>query len=221
MSRSSQCWCRNADLQPFSGDYLHCAACELLVLARLPEARALLVEDDERDFYGKHYFEALARDYEKPPIEARARAGLSERCLHWLRILLKYQLLPACVLEIGCAHGGLVALMRWTGFDAVGLDLSPWEAERRAVDVEKLTVWLKERNLRIGDLEHAAAERLNALRRAKNADLLSKESSILRGALEQSETQRLRNAAAITASKDHRPVGFSARRLRRRSKETR
>jgi SAM-dependent methyltransferase len=33
---------------------------------------------------------------------------------------------PARILEIGCAHGGFVALLRCAGFDAVGLELSPW-----------------------------------------------------------------------------------------------
>jgi SAM-dependent methyltransferase len=30
------------------------------------------------------------------------------------------------VLEIGCAHGGYVALMRWAGYEASGTEMSPW-----------------------------------------------------------------------------------------------
>jgi SAM-dependent methyltransferase len=30
------------------------------------------------------------------------------------------------VLDLGCSHGGFVALMRLAGFDAVGMEISPW-----------------------------------------------------------------------------------------------
>jgi SAM-dependent methyltransferase len=40
--------------------------------------------------------------------------------------MLEMKLPPGRALEIGCAHGGAVALMRWAGFDAIGLELSPW-----------------------------------------------------------------------------------------------
>ncbi|MGQ9532551.1 MAG: class I SAM-dependent methyltransferase, partial [Desulfotomaculales bacterium] len=56
----------------------------------------------------------------------RARTDLPERCLYWLRTLLKYKLPPGRVLELGCGHGGFVALLRWAGFEAIGLELSPW-----------------------------------------------------------------------------------------------
>jgi SAM-dependent methyltransferase len=32
-------------------------------------------------------------------------------------------------LELGSAHGGFVAMLRWAGFDAMGLELSPWIVE--------------------------------------------------------------------------------------------
>jgi SAM-dependent methyltransferase len=42
-----------------------------------------------------------------------------------MRTVLKYRLPPARTLELGCGHGGFVALMCWAGFDAAGLELSP------------------------------------------------------------------------------------------------
>ncbi len=60
-----------------------------------------------------------------PDIRKRARLDLPERCTHWLRHLLSLRLPPAKVLEVGCAHGGYVALLGWAGFDAVGTELSP------------------------------------------------------------------------------------------------
>jgi SAM-dependent methyltransferase len=55
----------------------------------------------------------------------RARNDLNERCMHWMRTVLKYRLPPAQTLELGSGHGGFVALMRWAGFDGTGLELSP------------------------------------------------------------------------------------------------
>jgi SAM-dependent methyltransferase len=49
--------------------------------------------------------------------------------VHWLRAVLKYKLPPARTLELGAAHGGFVALMGLAGYDASGLELSPWIAD--------------------------------------------------------------------------------------------
>ncbi len=46
--------------------------------------------------------------------------------MHWLRTLLRYKLPPSHVLELGSGHGGFVALLRWAGYEAAGLELSPW-----------------------------------------------------------------------------------------------
>src|SRR5208282_4208268 len=54
----------------------------------------------------------------------------------WLRTLLKYKTPPGRVLELGSAHGGFVALLRWAGFDARGLELSPTVAEFARVTFE-------------------------------------------------------------------------------------
>jgi 2-polyprenyl-3-methyl-5-hydroxy-6-metoxy-1,4-benzoquinol methylase len=61
-----------------------------------------------------------------PDIHTRARNDLAERNLHWLKVLLKYRLPPADVLELGCAHGSFVALMRQAGYQALGVEMSPW-----------------------------------------------------------------------------------------------
>lgn len=64
-----------------------------------------------------------------PDIRQRARLDLPERCAHWLGRLLPLRLPPARVLEVGCAHGGYVALLGWAGYEAVGTELSPWVAQ--------------------------------------------------------------------------------------------
>jgi 2-polyprenyl-3-methyl-5-hydroxy-6-metoxy-1,4-benzoquinol methylase len=128
--RVRDCWCGNTSLEPFSHDYGLCRACGTVVsLAELAD-EAYLVQNDETDFYGKQYWlNHQADQLGLPQIQERARLDLPERCLYWLRHLLRYRLPPAKVLELGCAHGGFVALMRWAGFDATGLEMSPWVAD--------------------------------------------------------------------------------------------
>jgi glycosyltransferase involved in cell wall biosynthesis/SAM-dependent methyltransferase len=155
MDSSLSCWCGNADLRVFSSDYVRCAVCETLVTTHIPAENDLLVHDDERNFYGKHYFERMARDHGQPPLQTRARADLQERCLHWLRGLLKYKLPPGRILELGSAHGGFVALLRWTGFDATGLDLSPTlvDLARRTFDVPMLVGGVEFQNISPASLD--------------------------------------------------------------------
>jgi 2-polyprenyl-3-methyl-5-hydroxy-6-metoxy-1,4-benzoquinol methylase/ribosomal protein S15P/S13E len=96
----------------------------------MPSPETLRVTNDERDFYGRQYYESYLLDhYHYPKLADRVRTDLPERCVHWLRALLKFKLPPATVLELGSAHGGFVAMMRWAGFAATGLELSPWLVE--------------------------------------------------------------------------------------------
>lgn len=122
-----QCWCGNRSLSTFSPDYLRCTNCGTLVLAKWPGPGQFQVTDDSTDFYGKQYYDLFVRDkYGYPSLADRSRLDLPERCLHWLKTLLKYKLPPGSTLELGCAHGGFVALLNWAGFHSTGLELSPW-----------------------------------------------------------------------------------------------
>ncbi len=53
------------------------------------------------------------------------------------------------MLEIGCAHGGFVALMQWAGFDAGGLELSPWVVDfaRRTFNIPMLVGPVEEQHI--------------------------------------------------------------------------
>jgi 2-polyprenyl-3-methyl-5-hydroxy-6-metoxy-1,4-benzoquinol methylase len=124
------CWCGHPQLEAYSDDYRVCRACGTLV-SRAPNTPQLY----NADYWGKRQTE----HHGLPDITARARLDLPERCTHWLRRLLSLRLPPARVLEVGCAHGGYVALLGWAGFDAVGTELSA-EVARFAQETFGVTV---------------------------------------------------------------------------------
>jgi len=115
------CWCGHPVLETFSEHYRVCHACGTLV--------SLAVYNS--GIYNEDYW--LARQTEihgLPDFRSRARLDLPERCTHWLRHLLAHRLPPGRVLEVGCAHGGYVALMGWAGFDATGTELDAGVAKQ-------------------------------------------------------------------------------------------
>ena len=122
------CWCTNqSSLESFNHEYKVCRFCQTLISQNQLGNEQYLVNDDELDFYGKQYW--LSHQSEElgfADIYSRSRNDLSERNLHWLKILLKYKLPPARILELGCSHGSFVALMRQAGYEAIGVELSPW-----------------------------------------------------------------------------------------------
>ncbi|QJR16491.1 class I SAM-dependent methyltransferase [Usitatibacter palustris] len=126
----TRCWCGTPTTGVFNKEYGACPACGGLVLLDLSVPGRKPVVDDEKDFYGKQYWLAhQAGDLGNPDIHARARSDLTERNLHWLAAILAYKLPPAAIVEVGCAHGSLVALLQMAGFDAAGSEMSPWVVE--------------------------------------------------------------------------------------------
>ena len=150
------CWCGNLDLIPFGRDFLKCRACETLVSVHIPGPGISRVTDDERDFYGRRYwFSHVEGKHGQPNILARSTRDLPERCLYWLRTALKYKLPPARVLEIGSGHGGFVSLLRWAGFEATGLEISPWVVDfaRAKFNVPMLLGRVEDQQIEPGSLD--------------------------------------------------------------------
>ena len=150
------CWCGNTDLQVFSPDYLRCSQCETLVLRCMPARDVTRVRDDKTDLYGRDYhLKHLPEDFGYPDLATRVRTDLPERCLHWFRTLLKYKVPPGKALELGSAHGAFVALLRWSGFDAVGLELSPWMVDfaKRTFDVPMLSGPIEDQTIKPHSLD--------------------------------------------------------------------
>ena len=114
------------------------------------------VADADTDLYGKNYYQKhLSEKYGYPDFATRVRTDLPERCLYWLRTLLKYKIPPARVLELGSAHGGFVAMSHWAGFDSTGLELSPWLADfaHATFDVPMLTGPIEKQAVEPGSLD--------------------------------------------------------------------
>ena len=152
----SRCWCGNSQLETYSPEYLRCPACETLVIARAPDPSWLISVKDESGFYGRSYYEKyLIEEFGFPSLPERARTDLPERCLYWLRTLLRYRLPPGKALEIGSAHGGFVALLRWVGYDATGLEVSPWLVEfaQRTFEVPMLLGPIEQQALEPGSFD--------------------------------------------------------------------
>jgi 2-polyprenyl-3-methyl-5-hydroxy-6-metoxy-1,4-benzoquinol methylase len=122
------CWCGETRGPAIGRDYRRCARCGTAVVSILP---AGLHGDPRRDdgLYGKRYWLEYQREHGLPDVRERARADLSERCVFWLERLLEAVRPPGRALEIGAGHGAFVSLLRELGFDAVGMDLSPWVVE--------------------------------------------------------------------------------------------
>src|SRR4051812_15425857 len=150
------CWCGNNNLEAFSPAYEVCRECGTLVSQYDQGGDVSRVRDDESDLYGREYwFSHMERDLGFVNIHERARTDLPERCAHWLRTLLKYKLPPARTLELGAAHGGFVALLKLAGFDAAGLELSPWIADfaRKTFGVPMLQGPIEKQSVAPGSLD--------------------------------------------------------------------
>ena len=135
------CWCGNPDLKEFSAEYLRCDVCSTLISKSFPTNDITTIADEETDFYGKKYWlDHQVEDLGLATIEQRSRSDLVDRCGLWLDRLLEFSLPPAQLLEIGCSHGGFLALAELAGFHVTGIELSPWVVEfaRKSFDVDVL-----------------------------------------------------------------------------------
>lgn len=153
---SRACWCGHPTLEHYSDDYHVCKACGTLVSRAPVNPRHLRVERDAGEFYSKDYWlKHQAEHHGLPTLEQRARLDLPERCTHWLRHLLSRRLPPARVLDIGCAHGGYVALLNWAGFEAAGTEMSPWVVDfaRRNFGVTAYVGPIEQQSFAVGSFD--------------------------------------------------------------------
>jgi 2-polyprenyl-3-methyl-5-hydroxy-6-metoxy-1,4-benzoquinol methylase len=122
-----QCWCGSEDLDNFSEHYYKCRECHTLLNKRRMSEEFYKAGEGSEKFYGKHYWtNYLTDEYGYPDIVQLSRSYLAERCIYWLRDILKYKLPPAKTLELGCGHGALVFLMKLAGYESAGTEMSQW-----------------------------------------------------------------------------------------------
>jgi 2-polyprenyl-3-methyl-5-hydroxy-6-metoxy-1,4-benzoquinol methylase len=158
MNKNTTCWCGNGVLQDYSPTYALCPVCSTLVLKEWPFEDPTHV-DDQGELYGKDYFlKHLPESYGFPSLYERARLDLTDRVPHWLRTMLKYALPPASVLELGSAHGGFIAFLRSAGYQAMGLELSPWLVEfaQETFGIQMLRGPLESQDVQKGSLDVVA-----------------------------------------------------------------
>ena len=137
----SKCWCGNSDLLTYSTDYNRCEACHTLVNSHSFTESIYDVKDESNDLYGisywTKYFLQLA---DVSSLSDLHDVYLSDRCLYWLKYLLKYVLPPASVAEIGCGVGQMPYIVKQAGFQETGVELSPKVCEyaQQAFDINML-----------------------------------------------------------------------------------
>lgn len=122
----NKCWCGTRKLEPFSKNYIRCNNCLTLISSPRKPDEFYNVQNDDFDFYGKDYWLNHQNELGFPDIIKRSREDLSERCVYWLKSILSHKMPLGKSLELGCSHGALVALMKFNGFEARGLELSNW-----------------------------------------------------------------------------------------------
>jgi 2-polyprenyl-3-methyl-5-hydroxy-6-metoxy-1,4-benzoquinol methylase len=146
----TSCWCGQTELEEFSKEYLYCPSCHTLVSKRIKETDATTAQAGETGLYSSNYwYEHQVNELSLPDITIRSRSDLPERCVYWLRAVMKYSLPPANVLELGSSHGGFVAMLRVAGYEAMGLELSPEIVDyaRKTFHIPVLQGPIEEQNL--------------------------------------------------------------------------
>ena len=121
-----RCWCGETAAKDFTSSYAWCTACDTLVCRSSFGPGGVEVVDDARDFYGIGYWthhQAEACGF--PMLQERSRLDLPERCVYWLRSVLRFARPRGRLFEVGASHGGFLHLARLAGFDIDGIEMSP------------------------------------------------------------------------------------------------
>ncbi len=143
MSRSiprtgrDRCWC-SGDLRSFAWhrSYGVCSQCGCYV-HRFPPSKEGLIQ-----LYHsmESYWVLLQKAYGLPPIGSRGELYLRDgRVKSWLALIERYAPRKSQAIEVGCAPGVLLAMLRDRGVSCVGVepsgDTAAWIRDRYGVDV--------------------------------------------------------------------------------------
>lgn len=130
------CWCGGA-LAPFKwqASFGVCLQCGCYVNRRPP------LEDDLPKLYAfETYWHTRQQVRGYPIIEQRPSYDRSQgRLGRWLEIVKRYGLPRGQVIEVGCAHGTLLAELKQRGYECIGVEtdeqLAAWSRKNTAVDI--------------------------------------------------------------------------------------
>lgn len=144
-----KCWCGSNDFKDFNREYSLCLACNTLVWKEKERFSSQTTYLEENNYYGSRYWLEHQHDLGLPDIYTRMDLDWIDRIPYWIKKITKYKLPPASTIEIGCSHGGLVAGMRWVGYDSIGIELSPEiiELAQKTYGVPVLLGPIEEQNL--------------------------------------------------------------------------
>jgi 2-polyprenyl-3-methyl-5-hydroxy-6-metoxy-1,4-benzoquinol methylase len=122
-----KCWCGNDNLSEYNEYYCKCDACGTLVLKKDLNYDVDHVTDEDRDFYGKEYWEKkMVLAAGKENIDEVVDMYIQHRAIYWLSVLFRY-LLPGKgnIAEVGCGLGQFSYLLDRIGYSQTAFELSP------------------------------------------------------------------------------------------------
>ena len=123
--KERECWCGNKIEKKYSQHYFVCENCHTLISDVDFTEKILHVKDEEKDLYGKNYWEEMmCRLSGKKNLDEIIDYYLQERTLYWIQYALKYRLPKAKVAEIGAGLGQMLYLMKQVGYQEIGFELS-------------------------------------------------------------------------------------------------
>ncbi len=135
-SQQHRCWC-GGELLSFKwhASYGVCSQCGCYVNQRPP-----LPEELKRIYSFETYWHIRARMKGHPVIEQRPANDRSDgRVDYWLRLIERYGPPTGRVIEIGCAHGVLLAELKARGYECIGVEpderTADWSRRNMGLDV--------------------------------------------------------------------------------------
>jgi len=132
----NQCWCGGA-LLPFKwhSSFGVCGTCGCYVNRRPP-----LLKELRRFYTFDTYWHSRMKLKGYPTIENRAANDLSDgRVQRWLDVIKQFGPPKGRVIEVGCAHGVLLAELVKRGYDCIGVEVdektAAWTRQKVGIDV--------------------------------------------------------------------------------------
>lgn len=121
-----KCWCGNTHLKDYSNEYYQCDKCKTLITKTDLDVNVYDVQDEENDLYGENYWqEQMLRLSGQKSMDDIIDFYLQERCVYWLKYVLKYIPVGSKIAEVGCGLGQFAYMCKMVGYEQTAFELSP------------------------------------------------------------------------------------------------